>query len=176
MHGHGNRLSHTAPPPFAKRPFNNLILQIICPLAGTDYAYTVQDITEALQKQLGLQAQTNSKVLLKIRRVDYYATATSSTPDRPACFMQVSSFVPVVSDTATQGTPAVTYGLLYSQTDQGNLSDAAKLSYTLPSSMADIPLNQTSDFTVVEVSANAAFSELRIHLSWSTKDIATPVP
>jgi len=175
LHGHENKLNHLAPPSFSKRPFNNLVVSHVLVNAGIEDYIGPTDIITYLANQLGLQAQTKNQIVFKIRRIDFYAVPIGSSDDRPSINMEVSSLIPVLADPATPGSAQVSYGNLFRKGDIGSLQDCAKLSYTFPKAMSDIPLASTADFNFLTVSSNQRNSELRFHLSWSTIGEATPV-
>lgn len=174
LHGHANRLRFIAPPGFAKRPFNTLTVSHVEVDASTNYLYGPRDVITYLVNQLGLADQTKTKIVIKVRRVDAYAVPAASAQDRPAVTMKVGSLTPTIADPTTPGVATVGYGNLYSKTDLGSLADCAKLSYTFPRNMSDIPIGYTADFNFVEVSANVPFAELRFHVEWSTIGESTP--
>lgn len=174
LHGHANKLRFLAPPGFSRRPFNTLTVSHVAPDAATEYLYGPRDVITYLVNQLGLDAQTKTKIVIKVRRVDAYAVPAGPASDRPSITMNVSSLTPTVSDPATPGVAEVGYGNLYNKTDLGNLSECAKLSYSFPRQMSDIPLGYTADFNFVAASANTPFSEMRFHVEWSTIGESTP--
>lgn len=174
LHGHANKLRHLAPPCVNLRPFNSIVVTHVIPSAGVEYFIKASAIVEYLQNQLGLQAATNTKIVIKLKRIDFYAIPIGPSSDRPACNMIVSSLSPIVGDPVTPGNAIVSYGNLYSSTDVGNLQECAKLSYTFPLHMADIPISTTADFNVCEVASNMTNAELRFHIQWSTVDDAPP--
>jgi hypothetical protein len=88
--------------------------------------------------------------------------------------MDVSSVTPSIGDPTTPGNAEIFYGIMKKLSDQGNLSDAAKVSYTWPRAMADIPLSSQSVFSLVSVAGNQANTCIRLHMLWSATDIATP--
>jgi hypothetical protein len=174
MHGHANRLRHFAPPGFARRPFNNLTVSHVVADAGSEQFINAADVVTFLKNQLGLQDQTKTLIVFKLHRIDYYGVPVGSSTDRPAISMQISSLIPTVGDPATPGNAVVSYGNLFDKSDLGSLQDCAKLSYTFPKAMADIPLGQTAPFNFLSCASNVPNSELRFHLSWSTISDATP--
>ena len=174
LHGHANELRHSAPPDFSKRPFNNLIVGHVISEAGAEQFIGTADIVGFIQDQLGLQTQTKTQIVFKLQRIDYYAVPIGSSGDRPSVDMEVSSLIPTVGDPATPGNAVVSYGNLFSKLDIGSLQDCAKLSYTFPKAMADIPLGQTADFNLLTCASNVPNSDLRFHLQWSTIAEATP--
>jgi hypothetical protein len=101
--------------------------------------------------------------------------ATGASTDRPSIAMDVSSVTPSIGDPASPGSAEVFYGIMKKLTDQGNLSDAAKVSYTWPSAMADLPLSSQSVFSLISVAGNQPNTSVRVHLLWSSTDIATPL-
>lgn len=174
MHGHENNIRHVAPPQHTPRPWYPLIVQFIEPTAGVSAMFTPADIISRLCVQLGLPTQASANINIKLRRVDVYAMPTGSSTDRPAVFLDASSITPSIGDPATPGAAEVFYGILKKLSDQGNLSDAAKASYSWPSHMADLPMSFNSVFQVVATSGNMANTLTRFHVMWSTTDVAPP--
>lgn len=175
LHGHANRLSHPAPPQITKRPWYPLTVDMIIASAGVETFYSPSDITNRLVEQLGLTSQNKPVINIKVQRVDAYCMPTGASTDRPALSMDVSSVTPGMGDPATPGVAEVFYGVLKKLSDQGNLSDAAKVSYTWPRHMADLPLSSNAVFSLVAVAGNLANTTVRFHLLWSTTDVAAPV-
>jgi hypothetical protein len=137
--------------------------------------YSPSDIANRVIDQLGLTTQNKPIMNFKVSRVDAYCMPTGASTDRPALSMDVSSTSPSIGDPATPGVAEVFYGVIKKLSDQGNLSDAAKVSYTWPRHMADLPMSSNSVFSLVAVSGNLANTLVRIHLHWSTTDVAAPV-
>lgn len=175
MHGHQNRINHAAPPQVTKRPWYPLVVDYVKPEAGIEVFFTPSEIINILVNQLGFPSQASSIVNIKLIRVDCYSMAVASSTDRPAVQLDVSSVTPSLGDPATPGSAEVFYSIIKKLADQGNLSEAAKCSYTWPSHMSDQPLSAQSVFTVVTSSGNEPNTLTRFHLLWSSTDIATPV-
>lgn len=175
MHGHKNNIRHMAPPQVTKRPWYNLVVDYVKPEAGVEVFFTPSELCNILANQLGLPSQASSVLNIKVHRVDVYSMPTGASTDRPAVTVDVSSVTPSMGDPATPGSAEVFYGIMKKLTDQGNLSEAAKVSYTWPAHMSDIPLSSQSVFTLVASSGNMANTLTRFHLLWSTTDTATPV-
>lgn len=174
MHGHANKLSHVAPPQVTKRPWYPLVVDFVKPEAGVEVFFTPSEIINILTVQLGLPSQASSIINIKVSRVDVYAMATGSSTDRPAVSLDCSSVTPSIGDPSTPGSAEIFYGIMKKLKDQGNLSDAAKCSYTWPSHMADLPLSAQSVFSLVASSGNMENTLTRFHLLWAATDIATP--
>jgi hypothetical protein len=136
--------------------------------------FTPAEIITVLANQLGLATQDKDKINIKLSRVDVYSMPTGASTDRPAVTLDASSVTPSIGDPLTPGSAEIFYGIMKKLTDQGNLSDAAKCSYTWPSHMADLPLSSSAVFTVVATSGNMANTLTRFHLLWSTTDVAPP--
>jgi hypothetical protein len=175
LHGHANRLSHPAPPQITKRPWYPCVVDLVIASAGVETFYTPSDIVNRLIDQLGLITQNKPVINIKVQRVDAYCMPTGASTDRPAISMDVSSVTPGIGDPATPGSAEVFYGILKKLSDLGNLSDAAKVSYTWPRHMADMPLSSNAVFNLTAVSGNLANTTVRFHLLWSTTDVGTPV-
>jgi len=174
LQGHANRLNHVAPPPITRRPFYPLVVNAVIASAGTEVLYTPGDIVDILISQLGLATQTKSSIVIKIQRVDAYCMPTGASTDRPAISMDCSSVTPALGDPQSPGAAEVFYGLLKRLQDQGNLSEAAKVSYTWPRHMADQPLSTQANFQLVTVAGNLANTCVRFHVLWSSNDVAAP--
>ena len=168
LHGHSNKLQHLAPPPVNYRPFNSLVVSHVLPEANLDYKIGPLELVGYLAEQLGLQAQTKTLLVFKLKRIDYYAVPIGTSSDRPAVNMEVASLLPGIADPATPADAVLAYGKLFSGNDTGSLQDCAKLSYTFPQHMADIPLSQVANFHFLEVASNVINAELRFHIQWST--------
>lgn len=174
MHGHRNNIRHVAPPQVTRRPWYPLVVDFVQPNAGVETFFTPSELCNILVVQLGLPSQASSIINIKVMRVDCYAMPTGSSTDRPSVSMDVSSVTPSLGDPATPGNAEVFYGVMKKLADQGNLSDAAKVSYTWPSHMQDQPLSSQTVFSLVASSGNQPNTLTRFHLLWSTSDIATP--
>jgi len=174
MHGHANNIRHMAPPPITRRPWYPLVADYVQGTAGVGVFFTPEEIVNIVANQLGLAAQDRAKINIKLQRVDVYAMPTGASTDRPAVTLDASSVTPSIGDPATPGAAEIFYGIMKKLSDQGNLSEAAKCSYTWPSHMADQPLSANSVFTVVGTSGNMANTLTRFHVLWSTTDVAAP--
>jgi len=175
MHGHQNRLRHVAPPQVTRRPWYNLVLDFVQEGAGTETSFTPSDLINTLCSQLGLPSAASSVMNIKVHRVDVYCVSVGSSTDRPACALDVSAVTPTLGDPTTPGAAQVFYSIIKKLADQGNLSEAAKCSYTWPSHMADQPLSSQSVFQLVASSGNMANTLTRFHLLWATSDTAAPI-
>jgi hypothetical protein len=151
-----------------------LVLDLIIAQPAVETFWTPSDMINALTTQLGLPSQASSIINIKVQRVDAYTMSTGASTDRPAISMDVSSVTPSIGDPTTPGNAEVFYGIMKKLSDQGNLSDAAKVSYTWPTAMADVPLSSQSVFALASVAGNQPNTAVRFHLLWSTTDIATP--
>jgi hypothetical protein len=174
LHGHENKLRHAAPPPVTLRPYYPLVVNCVIPTAATDTYYAPTDVINALVTQLGLSAQTKTIINIKVSRVDVYGMATASSPDRPAVSLDCSSLVASMGDPSTPGPAEVWYGVIKKLSDQGNLSQAAVVSYSWPLHMADLPLNHNSVFTIASASGNVANTLVRFHVLWTSADVVAP--
>jgi hypothetical protein len=174
LHGHKNELRQLAPPEITKRPWYPLVVNAVIASAGTETFYSPADIVNIMSSQLGLSNQTKTVVNIKLHRVDVWGMATATSTDRPAVALDVSSLVPGIGN-PVGSTSEVFYGVIKKLTDEGNLSESAKVSYTWPAHMADVPLNSNVVFSVIAASGNVANITVRFHLLWSTSDVAAPV-
>jgi len=143
---------------------------------GTSVGVEIKGIIASLAGQLGLPDQAKSNLVIKLQRVDLYALSKANSDVRPAMTCDYSSLTPTLGDPQTPGAAEVVYPLLKRLRDIGGVSTAAKVSYTWPLSMRDIPLQQSANFVAFETSANVTEIDARIHLLWSTADVATPIP
>jgi hypothetical protein len=151
------------------------VLDRVISNAATEVFYSPQSLVEALVTQLGLNAADKATINIRVSRVDAYCMPTGSSTDRPAVSMDVSSTNPSIGDPVTPGAAEVFYSIIKRLSDQGNLSDAAKVSYSWPRHMADMPLSSQSQFTLCAVSGNLVNTAVRFHLHWSTTDVAAPL-
>jgi len=143
--------------------------------SGTSISIQVASVVKALGAQLGLIANDNKIINVKIQRCDVWAVSKANSTVRPAVNCDFSAVIPVCGDPATPGNAVVVYPLMKRLEDIGGVTSAAKVSYTWPRHMQDIPLNQTANFNVVEVASNMGEIDIRWHLQWSTADIADSV-
>jgi hypothetical protein len=174
LQGNKNEMRGLAPTEITKRPWYPLVVSTVIASAATETFYSPADIINILSSQLGLSSQTKTVVNIKLHRVDVWGMATGASTDRPAVSLDVSSLIPGVGD-PVGSTSEIFYGIIKKLTDQGNLSESAKVSYSWPAHMADVPLNSNVVFTTVAASGNVANIAVRFHLLWSTSDIAAPV-
>ena len=175
LHGHKNNLWSPAPTELTRRPWYPLVVQKIIAAAGVETFYAPKDIVDGIIGQLGLTDQNKPIIVFKIARVDAWCTPVGGSTDRPAVSMDCSSVTPSLGDPATPGNAEVFYGIMKRLSDQGNLSDAAKVSYSWPLAMADLPISSQTEFTLVSIAGNMPNTCVRFHLLWSTSDIAAPI-
>lgn len=178
QHGHANQLRAADPSAVNRRPYNTLKLHFVKEVdeAGIAFGLAMTDIVKVLTTQLGLSAQSNSIITVKLQRIDCWATAASGDTLRPSVKVEVSSLVPTLADPATAGSAIVHYPLLKILQDNGSVSKAARVSYSWPLAMRDIPLTENSNFVVATVAANTKDTDVYIHVQWSTVDVANPIP
>lgn len=174
LHGYQVKLRHMAPPPIVKRPFNNLVLNLVIPTAGTETFYTPAAIGAGIIGQLGLAAADIGNINFKISEVHVYTMATASDSDRPAVSLNASSTIPSISDSSSGGTD-VFYSIIKRLQDVGNLSEAARVGFHWPSHMADMPLSASQSFCVFAAAGNCANTTVRIHLRYSHNSDSAPV-
>jgi len=171
LHGHKNEIRHIAPPQVTRRPWYPLVLDFVQPAAGVATTLTPSDLCDLVISQLGLVSAAEAAINIKVHRFDAYAVATASSTDRPAISLDVSSVIPGIA--SSSGTPY--YGVLKKLSDVGNLSESAKASYTMPAHMADIPLNSALSFPLANFAGNTANTTIRIHVLWSSTNLAINV-
>lgn len=178
QHGYENKLQAIDPPAVNKRPYNTVKLHFIkeTDQVGIAFSFTVNDIVNLLLSQLGLQTQTSAIVVVKLQRVDAWATSAAGDGLRPAVTADISSLVPQLGDPATPGNAIVHYPVLKKLTDTGSVSHPARVSYTWPLSQRNIPLSKNSNFTVVTFASNVRETDVFFHVHWSTADVSPPVP
>jgi hypothetical protein len=177
LHGHPNKLAHVAPPSVTLRPYYPLVLDIVQASAATEVYHTPKSLIEHVKTQLGMCEQDKVYMNIKIQRVDVFCMATGVSSDRPSVSMNCSSLTPTVGDpsTTTPGVSEVFYGVLKRLSDQGNVGECAKVSYTWPLHMADLPLNVSAVFTCAGIAGNLANTSVRFHVLWSMTDVAAPI-
>jgi hypothetical protein len=175
LHGHANRLRALDPPATNRRPYFSVVVQQTVLSTGTSIGIEVSSVVKALANQLGLVANDNKIINVKIQRCDVWGVSKANSSVRPAVNADFSSFVPTVGDFQTPGNAVVAYPLMKRLEDIGGVTSAAKVSYSWPRSMSDIPLNQTANFVVVEVASNLTEIDIRWHVQFSTADIADAI-
>ena len=173
MNGGPKNLVGNAPAQFTARPYYALTLNLVNANASEEYYYTNQDVINGIVAQLGLNAGDASTISVKLQSVESWAVPTASSADRPSVEMEVSSLIPQVEDTTTAPV-AISYPILKVLQDTGTLSEAAKVGFTWPLAMRDMPLGNTANHVVFASSGNVAFTTIRCHLLWSTSGEAVP--
>lgn len=164
------------PPPVNRRPYWSITVAQTYLSDGTSIGVEVSSIVKSLLEQLGLPTQAASSISIKIQRIDLYAVSKANSTVRPAISCDYSGLIPSAGDPTTPGNAIVSYPLMARLNDIGGVSSSAKVSYTWPLSMRDMPLSNTANFVVFEVATNMTEIDARIHLQWSSADIATPIP
>jgi len=176
LHGHPNRLRMQDPPQVNRRPFNNIVVQQTLVSDGTSLGISVSSLVKALTSQLGLVANDQTIMCIKLHRCDVWAISKANSTVRPSVNCDYSSLIPQVGDPTTPGNAIVAYPMLKRLEDIGGVSSAARVSYSWPKAMADQPLNLNADFILINVASNMTEIDIRWHLHWSTTDIQTPLP
>ena len=176
LHGHENKLRSLDPPPTNRRPYYSIVVSQTFTSDGTAIGITVQNVIKSLLDQLGLPSQAASAITVKLQRADFYAISKADTDVRPSLTCDYSSLSPTIADPTTPGSAIVSYPLLKRLIDLGGVSSCAKVSYSWPLHMRDIPLTNTANFVVCETASNLTEIDARFHLQWSSADIATPTP
>lgn len=173
--GYETKMRRLDPPPVNRRPYYPLVIGQTYVSDGSALEVQVKDVVKALSTQLGLSAQTATALTVKMQRVDCYAVSKADSSVRPSISVDYSSLVPCLGDPTTPGVAEVSYPHIKRLNDVGSVAAAATTSYTWPQAMRDIPLTQQSNFTLFEFSTNLTEVDVRIHVLWSTSDVASPV-
>lgn len=179
-HGHTNRLRNLGPPSINLRPFNTMCVHLPINTSGSPGSQvdiTVVDITKRILNQLGLVTQDAAILVFKIQRMDVYCVAapdTTTFPDRPSVNALCSSLVPQLANNVT-GVNPVHYPIIKQLSDQGTITESARVSYSWPLSMRDTPLSNLSNFVVTVLSGNQKFIDVFYHVQWSTTDVSPTV-
>lgn len=176
LHGHENRLRTLDPPATNRRPYYSIVVSQTYLSDGSSIGITVEGIVKALLSQLGLPQQAAAAITIKLQRADFYAISKADSDVRPSLTCDYSSLSPTIADPTTPGSAIVSYPLLKRLIDLGGVTSCAKVSYTWPLHMRDIPLSNTANFTVCDTATNLTEIDARFHLQWSSADIATPIP
>lgn len=164
-----------APPPYNSRPWYPLVVSHVIEDANLELYVSNKDIIRYIISQLGLNAADATVINFKLSHVTAWAMSTATSPDRPAIAMDCSSLVPQVEDAVTSPL-GISYPVLCSPRDQGNLSEAAKVGYKWPLAQQAMPLGNTAEHTVVAVAGNTANVNIRFHIKWNTTGDAVPPP
>lgn len=178
QHGHANNLRALDPVKTNKRPFNTLKIHIYkeSDEASSSFTLAVSDVVKAMLTQLGMAVQTGSIAVIKLQRIDVFASGDySGTYTRPTVTAQFSSLVPQLGDPATAGNAIVHYPVIKDLSDVGSRSKPARVSYTYPLAMRDTPLNMNSNYTLGSFFSNTKDVDVYIHVHWSTTDVAAAV-
>lgn len=175
LHGHANNLRSQDPPRINRRPYQTLVVQQTLVGAGAAIAVQVSGVVKALLGQLGLAVQDATLINIKLQRCDCWAVSKADSSVRPALNTDFSSLIPAIGDPTTPGNAIVAYPKIKRLEDIGGVASAARVSYTWPLSMRDIPLTQQSDFVLIETSSNMTEIDIFWHVQWSPSDIASPV-
>ena len=174
LHGHANTLNALDPSATNRRPYHSLVVQQTILSNGQSVGIPVSDLVKRLLDQLGMAAQDATIVNVKLKRCDVWAVSKANSSVRPAVNADYSSLVPTIADPTSPGNAIVAYPLLKRLEDIGGVSSSARVSYTWPLSMSDIPLNKNADFVLITVASNVTEIDIRWHLDWSTADIQEP--
>jgi hypothetical protein len=173
--GHANIIRNPDPTPVNRRPFYPLVVAQTYVSTGAAVEITTKAIVTSLLDQLQLAAQTATIVIFKLQRVDCYAVSKADSSVRPSVSVDFSSLIASLDDPTTPtGPTGINYPKIARLNDIGGVSTAASVSYTWPQHMRAMPLTGVSQFTVFEFATNMTELDCRIHLMWSTLDIAPP--
>lgn len=174
LDGHVNNIRRVAPRTHFRRPWNSCVVQFEHNSAGAEYSFASIDIGTCLVEQLGLVAQNLTKIMIKLRRVDVWSIPTGSSTQRPAAFMDPSCLNVMMGDPVSPGNAEVFYGYNPRISDEGNLSDSAKCSYTWPKNQGNIPITTLCQSTLVATSGNMENTVTYFHILWNTSDVVPP--
>jgi hypothetical protein len=137
---------------------------------------TTKAIVTSLLDQLQLAAADGTIVVFKLQRIDCWAVSRADSSVRPSISVDFSSLIATLDDPQTPSGPTgINYPKIARLNDIGGADTAASVSYTWPQHMRAMPLTPLSNFTVFEYATNLTELDARIHLLWSTLDIAPPV-
>lgn len=177
QHGHENNLRALDPPSTNRRPYNTLKIHIQKLFDGGEtYELSVEGVVKAMLSQLGMSSQTGTLVVIKVQRIDAFASEVSDVQSahRPIIEASFSSIVPQLGDLYSTQTH-VHYPVLKALSDVGSSTKPARVSYTYPLSMRDTPLNPKSNFNLGSFYTNANELDVYVHVLWSTADVAPPI-
>jgi hypothetical protein len=176
LHGYEWKTTKAAPTPTTKAPWASCILNAVIENAGVDTFYSAPDLISLLQSNVyGFSAQDKDKILIKVKRVRIFGTATASSTGRPSVSLNCSSLVPSLGGPVVPGNAEVYYGVIKRLSNQGRLSEPAQTGYVWPLHMADVPLNYNTPFTIVSASGNEANTSLYFYIEWSMGDAVPSV-
>jgi hypothetical protein len=175
MAGHENKLRRVDPGPVNRRPYYPLVVGQTFVSSGAAISLSVVEIIKALTTQLQLSAQDTSIITIKLQRIDCFAISKADSSVRPSLSVDFSSLIPTLNDPTTPSVAGVSYPHIMRLNDVGSVGKAASASYTWPQNMRAMPLSNQSNFNIIDFSTNLTEMDCRIHLLWSTADVATPV-
>lgn len=175
LHGHENRLSHPAPPPFNRKPYNTLVVETIWDGASTTAAEISIDQLEGLiRTQLDLHG--SDPIMYKLHRIDLYNSYVTDTDPLSirASFLNPQALHALSASADGKQMPFKTLE------DIGMMGvRSAVVSYSYPRDIQDIPLTSiitgaSGDLMLVawkvgsSGTAGSAKVTIRFHVSWNT--------
>ena len=161
--GHSNKLTGQAAPPINEKIYYQQVIRFEVS-QGTNF--TPASICQAVAQQIfpaAVAGDTDllSSLVIKLERMDVWATSVGPATTRPSCTLTVNS------TDANASSAGTVLPYLKEIKDIGSLSHAARCSYTWPLDMVETPLSFLSDATVASVVFNTPSAEVRFHLRWS---------
>jgi len=176
LHGHRVRNMALEPPVVNERPWYPITLTFDITGASTTFQMDIESITKRLINQLGLSAQDVSKLVVKLNSIHGWAYQYGPAADRVDINGGIASLTPTISDDVQFTNSVVHYPFEYQFKDFGTISRPAKFGYKWSMTDSQQPLFASSNFIVAVVASNSVNSTLHLNLSWSTLDVAPPVP
>lgn len=166
-----------APRPYTARPFNTQKVHLYFSSAspGTQFLVSVKTLIQALGDQLGLVAQCQSQLVIKLQSMTAWGVGQTDATNRPSINADISSLVPTLGDPATPGAAEISYPLLKKLYDQGSNIEPARVGYSWPRAMRDVPLSAQSNFIAFSVSPNTNACDVYFVVQWAFNDVAVPV-
>ena len=163
------------PPVVNTRPYYPYVVSLDLASAGVETLISVKTLVSIIATNLGLSAQAQAIMTIKIKSVKGWAYQYGPMEDRVAINGELSSLIPNVSDFDTQASvnPVINYPVLYKFLDFGTLNRPAHFGYMYPRQMQNMPLTSSANFNLLSVATNSNSGTLHFHLEWSTTDIAT---
>jgi len=178
LNGYAPRGGPNDPPVLNMRPYYSITVSFDMAEPGEETILDVARIIKGLGAQLGLAAQDNANLVVRLRKIQGWAYQYGATADRISINGEISSLVPNISDIATQTTvnPSIAYPVIHKFKDYGSLNKPAHFAYVWPRSQQEIGLQQFTNFVVATLASNTKDSTIHVSLEWSTSGVAIAVP